>query len=132
MLACTCVCYQCRRRSRSRRKRRRRRRRKQLLHFIHFMFLFFRSEINFCLFHFCNSCVLLAFMSVITCWGAGGWERKYDFGLCCYLLLPAANCCFFHTRDRVPKNTCYFLNKFPLLLPPLLTLNFFFSVQLCL
>lgn len=23
--------------------------------------------------------------------------------ICCYLLLPAATCCLFHTRDRVPK-----------------------------
>lgn len=71
------------------------------LHLINFVFLLLSfknwNKKNY-FFQFCNSWVLLAFVSVITC------GKKIDYGLCFYLLLPAATCFFFHTRDCVPKN----------------------------
>ena len=61
------------------------------LHLINFVFLLLSfknwNKKNY-FFQFCNSWVLLAFVSVITC------GKKIDYGLCFYLLLPAATCCY--------------------------------------
>ena len=46
--------------------------------------------------------------------------------ICCYLLLPAATCCLFHTRDRVPKTQL--LSNF---LSSISFFFFFFSVCIC-